>query len=143
MYITPEDLQLAMGKSELIQLTDDTGMAAEPNDAVLNAAIDYSCELVDGYMRGRYEIPLSNVPSILPKLCVTIARHWLHSRRINQAEFPKPLQSAYENTVKTLEQIRDGKIHLDIRQIGEAPKPQAEHGTYRVRSRPKLDTTGY
>ena len=143
MYITPDDLASAISKVELIQLTNDEPRATEPDDRVVNAAIDYSCELVDGYMRGRYEMPLSHVPSILPNLCVVLARHWLHSRRINRADFPKPLQVAYENAIKVLENIRDGKIHLDIRRIGKVPEAQPERGAYHVRARPRLDTEGY
>lgn len=141
MYIAPEDLSRAVSRNELIQLTRDDGRGAEPDAEILQAAIEYASDLIDGYLRGRYSLPLQSVPTILPPLCINLARHFLHSRRLNRADFPKPLENAYSATIKTLEQIRDGKIHLGI---AAADKPeQPERGAYAVRARDKQDWSGY
>lgn len=153
MYITREDLAAAIGMRELAQLTCDYvyGLpeAELPDWETADRAIAYACELADGYLAGRYALPLENPPSLLRPICTDIARWWLHLRRINAAEFPKPLQTAYEEAVKRLEQIRDGKIHLGIRPLeaaeasGGAEKLPNEGGAYKVRTKSKQDWSGY
>lgn len=141
MYINADDLAKAMSQAELIQLTNDEPRATEPNAEVVQAAIQYACDLVDGYLRGRYSLPLQSVPTVLPPLCINIARHFLHSRRINRADFPKVLETSYQATLKTLELIRDGKIHIGI----DVPEKTAqhEHGAYHIRAGVKHDWSGY
>ena len=141
MYINADDLARAMSKTELVQLTNDEPRATEPNAEIVQTAIGYACDLVDGYLSGRYPLPLATTPTILPPLCINIARHFLHSRRINRADFPKTLETAYQATLKTLEQIRDGKIHIGI---DTADKPrQPERGAYHVLASNKQDWSGY
>jgi hypothetical protein len=141
MYINADDLARAMSKAELVQLTNDEPRATEPNGEIVQTAIAYACDLVDGYLAGRYSLPLAQTPTILPPLCINIARHFLHARRINRADFPKTLETAYQATLKTLEQIRDGKIHIGI---DTADKPrQPERGAYHVRAGAKHDWSGY
>ena len=143
MYITREDVAAAVSLAELVQLSNDEGYG-EPDWQIVDRAIAYACELADGYLMGRYALPLETAPSILRHLCTDIARHWLHQRRINAAEFPKPLQAAYDNAVKLLVQIRDGKIHLGIRAAAAATeKPQPEGGAYNVRGKAKQDWSSY
>lgn len=141
MYINADDLAQAMSKAELVQLTNDEPRATEPNAEVVQAAIAYACDLVDGYLRGRYPLPLQSVPTVLPPLVINIARHFLHSRRINRADFPKVLETSYNATLKTLEYIRDGKIHIGIDGLDKQAQP--ERGAYHVRAGKKQDWSGY
>lgn len=140
-YINAENMLKAMSKPELVQLTNDEPRATEPDMTVVDEAIRYASDLVDGYLRGRYPLPLKSVPTVLPPLCINIARHFLHSRRINRADFPKPLETAYNTTIKTLESIRDGKIHIGIATLDKPSQP--EPGAYHVRVRDKMDLGGY
>ena len=113
---------------------------------MVDRAIAYACEIADGYLMGRYTLPLEPVPSILRPVCSDIARYWLHTRRINTAEFPKPLQAAYDNALKLLAQVRDGKLHLGVRAdelASDTERPQAERGAYRVRGNAKQNWGGY
>lgn len=145
MYISREDLEMALSRVELIQLSNDDGYGSEPDWAVVDRAIAYACELADGYLMGRYALPLEPAPSILRHLCTDIARFWLHQRRINEADFPKPLIAAYQNAIRVLENIRDGKIHLGVRAVADeaTEKLQSEGGAYQVRTKPKQDWSGY
>lgn len=141
MYINAEQMMRAMSKMELVQLTNDEPRATEPNMEVVDEAIRYACDLVDGYLRGRYPLPLQSVPTVLPPLCINIARHFLHSRRLNRADFPKPLETAYVATLKTLEAIRDGKIHIGVDDLKKPAQP--EQGAYHFRGGFRIDMTGY
>lgn len=150
MYISRSDLEKAISRAELVQLTQDdisNYNATEPDWTIVDMAIAEACELADGYLMGRYAVPLEPVPSLIGTICRTLARHWLHSRRINTAEFPKPLQAAYDNAIKLLEQIRDGKVHIGVKSL-EAEKAaterlQSERGAYHVRAGVKHDWSGY
>ena len=146
-YITRDDLVAAVSMAELVQLSNDEmsnyGME-EPDWNVVDRAIVYASELIDGHITGRYTLPLVPMPGILPQLATDIARFWLHQRRINAAEFPKPVQAAYDNAIKLLTQIRDGKIHLGIRDVEDPTGDlQPERGAYRVRASAKQDLSGY
>ena len=146
MYITRTDLEEAMSLIELAQLSQDDPELAltEPDWNIVDRAIEYACEMADGYLQGRYTLPLAPTPSIMRVICTDMARHWLHRRRINTAEFPKPLEEANKNAIKMLESIRDGKIHLGIRGIGEATEAsQPEAGAYHVRAKTKQNWGGY
>ena len=57
-YINAENMLKAMSKPELVQLTNDEPRATEPDMAVVDEAIRYASDLVDGYLRGRYPLPL-------------------------------------------------------------------------------------
>lgn len=76
MYIGADDLTAAMGKMELVQLTNDNARGTEPDAQVIDAAVRYACDLVDGYLRGRYVLPLAETPTVLQPLCINIARHF-------------------------------------------------------------------
>ena len=69
MYITREDIKAAVSLAELTQLTNDIGGSTEPDWAVVDRAIAYACEIADGYLMGRYTLPLEPVPSILRPVC--------------------------------------------------------------------------
>ncbi|HBY38461.1 MAG TPA: DUF1320 domain-containing protein, partial [Alteromonas sp.] len=72
-YCTTNDLIDRFGESELIALSDrdNTGSV---DAQVVSAAIADASALIDGYLGGRYALPLSVIPSVLPKLCGDIAR---------------------------------------------------------------------
>lgn len=138
-YVSREELERAISKYELAQLTNDAG-GTEIDDAIVDDAIRYASELIDGYIAGRYPLPLQTVPTLLRPLALDIARYWLHGRRINAADFPDTLNNAYNHALKTLRDIRDGKIHL---QIAGRQTEQPEPGAYHVRAREKQDWSGY
>ena len=89
-------------------------------------------ELVDGYLRGRYQLPLDPVPTILRDAVVYLARHWLYQRRPEGA-LPDAVKDSRKDTLQLLENIRDGVITLGT------PTGQAvtEPGEIRVRARPQ------
>ena len=145
MYITREDVAAAVSLAELVQLSNDEGYG-EPDWQIVDRAIAYACELADGYLMGRYTLPLEPAPTVLRPLCTDIARHWLHRRRINGADFPKSLEDAYKNALKVLTMIRDGEIQIGTRPQngdGATERVQSESGAYQFRTRDRQDWSGY
>lgn len=67
---------------------------------MVDKAISHACQVADGYLAGRYALPLQSVPTLLNTWCGDIARYWLHKRRINASEMPKTLQTTLCQTNK-------------------------------------------
>ena len=149
-YISREDMIALCSKVELIQLSRDDltnhydYQDSEPDWVVVDKAITYACQVADGYLAGRYALPLQIVPTLLNTWCGDIARYWLHKRRINASELPKPLQMAHDDALKMLRLVADGKVHLFASDLTNNENAlHKERGAYQVRSRGKSDWSGY
>lgn len=121
-YCALDDIKLMIPEDNLIQLTDDSGSGIVDTD-VVSQAIAYADELIDGYLRGRYTLPLTSTPNLIKKLSIDIAVYHIYSRRFEVA-MPEGMESRYKNALKLLEQIQKGAITLG----SEATEP--ENGNY-------------
>lgn len=129
-YCTRADLGNAIPELTLIQLSNDDPSAEHPNEAVIEDGVRQAEELVDGYLRGRYNLPLDPVPTVLRDAVVYLARHWLYQRR-PEGVLPDAVKDSRKDTIKLLESIRDGVVTLGMPTGLAAPEP----GEIRVRSR--------
>lgn len=131
-YCTRADLGNAIPLITLTQLSNDDPAATQPDENVLDNSVRQAEELVDGYLRGRYKLPLDPVPTVLRDAVVYLARHWLYQRRPEGA-LPDAVISGRKDTLKLLENIRDGVITLGLPTGQALPEP----GEIRVRARPQ------
>jgi len=129
-YCTRADIGNAIPEMTLIQLSNDDPAAVSPNENVIEDGVRQAEELVDGYLRGRYNLPLDPVPTVLRDAVVYLARHWLYQRRPEGA-LPDAVKDSRKDTVKLLESIRDGVVTLGMPTGHAAPEP----GEIRVRAR--------
>lgn len=130
-YCTRADLGNAIPLMTLTQLSNDDPAAMQPDENVIDNSVRQAEELVDGYLRGRYHLPLDPVPTVLRDAVVYLARHWLYQRRPEGA-LPDAVISGRKDTLKLLESIRDGVITLGLPTGQNLPEP----GEIRVRARP-------
>mgnify|MGYP000002900306 CR=1 FL=1 len=112
MYCSIDDIRKNIPDISLIELTDDNGTGQIEN-TIVSEAIAYADSTIDGYLRGRYSLPLNPVPKIIQKISIDIAIYHIYSRRF-ELEMPEGMQKRYENAVKLLEAIRKGTIELGI-----------------------------
>ena len=129
-YCTRADIGNAIPEITLIQLSNDDPAAEQPNENVIGDGVRQAEELVDGYLRGRYNLPLDPVPTVLRDAVVYLARHWLYQRRPEGA-MPDPVKDSRKETIKLLESIRDGVVTLGMPTGQAAPEP----GEIKVRAR--------
>ncbi|MFJ4141423.1 gp436 family protein [Pseudomonas sp. NPDC089734] len=129
-YCTRADIGTAIPEMTLIQLSNDDPAAMEANESVIEDGVRQAEELVDGYLRGRYSLPLDPVPTVLRDAVVYLARHWLYQRR-PEGVLPDAVKDSRKDTIKLLESIRDGVVTLGMPSGQAAPEP----GEIRVRSR--------
>ena len=109
-YCTIEDIETQTSTPTLIQLTSDDGQE-EINRVVALETILYSSTLIDGYLRGRYSLPLDTHFPLLRILAIDLSIYRLYSRRMRN-EMPEVIETAYKNAISTLRDIQKGVITL-------------------------------
>ena len=111
-YCTAEDIEIQIGKESLIQLTNDNCEQNTIDTVVCEEAILYSSTLIDGSLRGRYNLPLNTHFPLLRVVAMDLSIYRLYSRRI-MTEIPEVVCDAYKNAIKTLENLQKGIITLE------------------------------
>ena len=127
-YCTLADLQAIITEQDLIQLTDDTVPSAAVNTDNVDKAIADASELIDGYLRERYSLPLSPLPGLIGTLACDIAAYRLYGRRARLTT-PESVTERYKNALVLLAKIQEGKIALGA---GSVTTPEASTGSVSV-----------
>lgn len=109
-YCILDDLKSAAPETDLIQLTDDAGTGTI-NLAIVSEVITYAGDLIDGYLRSRYTLPLNPVPSLIKDIAVDLALYKLYKRRFNLSA-PDGISESFKNSMKTLKEIPAGTVSL-------------------------------
>lgn len=118
-YCTRQQMIDRFGEPELIQLTDNGPIAQGViDDTVLNGAIDDASAEVDGYLAGRYDLPLSVVPTVLTRIACDITRYYLYDDAV-----PDRVEKRYDDAVKFLRSVGKGEISLGVDSGGAEAQP--------------------
>ena len=110
MYCTIDDIEKHTSSPTLIQLSSDDEQEAV-NRVVVEEAILYASTLIDGYLRGRYSLPLDTHFSLLRIIAIDLSVYRLYSRRMRN-EMPEVIETAYKSAIATLRDIQKGVISL-------------------------------
>lgn len=115
-YCTQDQLIERFGAATLIAATD---REAEPTGTIDAAAVTRAIAdtdaVIDGYVGVRYALPLSETPTIVVDLALTIAVYKLHA-----AVAGEKITADYRDAIKQLRDIADGKIKLGVAGIESA-----------------------
>lgn len=101
------DFVARFGVEEVIRMTDagdgriDAGM--------LISALTDAQALAEGYISGRYALPMDPVPTLVQVLVADIARARLYTN-----EPPKSVEASERNAMKALRDIQTGQISLGV-----------------------------
>ena len=106
MYCTIDDIEKHTSSPTLIQLSSDDGQEAV-NRVVVEEAILYASTLIDGYLRGRYSLPLDTHFPLLRIIAIDLSVYRLYSRRMRN-EMPEVIETAYKSAIATLRDIQKG-----------------------------------
>jgi phage gp36-like protein len=106
-YCTYQDLVNAFGENEILQLSDRDrdGLA---DDYVIEEAIAFADDHVDGYLREQYTLPLVNVPRNLVGMACDFARY-----RLYQDQPTELVQDRYNVGCFWLKDVARGLVQLD------------------------------
>jgi phage gp36-like protein len=109
-YASQSDLVERYGTDMLINLTDRATPPVDAIDAgVVTRGLEDADAAIDGYLKGRYALPLSVTPPLLRDLAQAITIYKLH--RDTAAE---KIRNDYTDALKTLSLIASGTIRLDV-----------------------------
>ncbi|WP_316171043.1 DUF1320 domain-containing protein [Bradyrhizobium sp. SZCCHNRI1058] len=115
-YAAQSDLVARYGTPMLIDLTDRADPPAGTIDAaVVTQALADADAAIDGYLLGRYSLPLATTPALLKDLAVPIAVYKLHRDTVSDK-----VRADYLDALKTLSQIASGAVRLAVAGIEPA-----------------------
>lgn len=129
-YATQADMVERFGEAALVDLTDRaTPPAGAIDAAVLADALADSDAMIDGYLLGRYLLPLATTPALLKDLAKAIAIYKLHGDTVADK-----IRTDYQDALKTLDKIAAGTIRLNV--AGVEPASSGATGV-KVTDRPR------
>jgi phage gp36-like protein len=128
-YATQDDILDAVGQDTVRRLTDDQGSGII-DTSVLTGEIDDTHEVVNAYVRGRYELPFDETPRLLAMIETALVVERLYRRRPS-AETPEPVSDAAEDAMQKLRRLSEGTITLGLDTGGDGEEDGA--GSYRTR----------
>lgn len=105
-YALLADLINRAGPEEIRQIAD-RDRDGVPDAAVVDAALADADDVINGYVRTKYSLPLATVPPILRTWATSIARHVLHR---NGA--PEHVTADYKDAVNGLKDVARGLVAL-------------------------------
>lgn len=109
-YATQAELVERFGETMLIDLTDRANPPAGTIDAgVVADALADTDAMIDGYLLGRYLLPLAATPALLKDLAKAIAIYKLHGDSVADK-----IRADYQDALKTLDKIAAGTIRLNV-----------------------------
>jgi phage gp36-like protein len=116
-YITRQQLTDRYGYTRLVQLTDrEDPPTGTIDDDVLNRAIADIDALIDGFLAGRFALPLPSVPGLLVSQAAPLVLEALYVEAA-----PDKVTADAANARKNLAAIAQGTVKLPIAGIEPAP----------------------
>jgi phage gp36-like protein len=108
-YATQTDLEDAFGATEILQLADRD--QDEVIDAgVIEAALARADSVIDGYLGGRYALPLATpFPPVIVATACDLARYWLHDDAATER-----VREGFEDAMAWLKDVAVGKVLLQL-----------------------------
>lgn len=113
-YATHADMTARFGEPDLILLTERSDSPQDViNTDILEQAINDASAEIDGYLAGRYTLPLAVVPSVLKRICCDVARYFLGTDNA-----PEHVTERYKNAIKFLSAVGKGELSLGVSDSG-------------------------
>lgn len=116
-YATLDMLVDRFGAELLERLTDRADPpAGEIDGAVVDRALADTRAMIDGYLAGRYRLPLAEIPPQIPPIALAIAIYKLH---VYSPE--EKITRDFEAALKSLREIAAGTIVLTAETLAPTP----------------------
>jgi len=109
-YCTLDQLTDRYSHALLVEISDRADAPTGTIDAdMIDRAISDADALIDGYLARRYALPLASTPRLVTDLSLRISIYYAHGRVAAEK-----ITKDYEAAMKTLRDISNGLIQLDI-----------------------------
>ncbi|RJR31894.1 MAG: DUF1320 domain-containing protein [Candidatus Latescibacterota bacterium] len=115
-YCTKEDIYDAMGEDTAKSYATDADTDEDADiEARIDAMIAKAGSRIDGYIGGRYALPLDPVPAILTDLAVDMAIYYVVTRKgMVEGSSEKAILEKYKDAVRFLERVADKKADIGV-----------------------------
>jgi phage gp36-like protein len=120
-YATLQQLTDRFGEDLLIRVTDRGDVATDTVDTdVVDRALADTDAMIDGYLAGRYALPMATTPPLVTDLAQVIAIYKLHVYQPDEK-----IERDYDQAIKQLRDIASGTIKLPV----AGAEPEGTGGT--------------
>src|SRR4051812_23107598 len=109
-YAVASDMEARYKLRDLVALTDPANASVQA--AALNSALQDASDLIDGYLEGRYPLPLANPPRLLKQYACDIAMYKLQALRPQQDI--EDARKRFDDVIKYLQMVAQGTIALGL-----------------------------
>ena len=113
----PQDLINRYPNRDLVQLTNEDPTITTVNTTALQQALDDASAEIDGYLGGRFTLPLSDPPVVLHRLACDVAIYRLQSLR--PLHDLADARRRYDDAIAMLSKVADGTLSLGIAVDGQ------------------------
>lgn len=127
MYTTAEILIDKYGDQLMTFLSSKDPGATTPDLTVINREVGRVDGIIDGYLRNRYTLPLSQVPTEMAGYAEDIAIARLY-RCFPERSVPEDVTKAEKAALEWLKDIQKGPVTLSVEPVA-APSTGGEPGT--------------
>ncbi|HUY26149.1 MAG TPA: DUF1320 domain-containing protein [Candidatus Binataceae bacterium] len=125
-YAVPQDVINEFPNRDLVQLTNEDPTAQTVNTAFIQTALNDASSMIDSYLEARFALPLptATIPGLLKAMCIDIAMYRMQALRpLHDLD---DARKRYEDALKALEKINQGKLTLGLATDNSEPAPDAD-----------------
>jgi phage gp36-like protein len=97
---------------DLVQLTNEDPTQTSINTTVIDQALADASAEIDGYLDGRFALPLTDAPTVLNRLACDVAMYRLQSLR--PIHDMADARQRYEDAVQLLVRVARGEVTLGL-----------------------------
>jgi phage gp36-like protein len=97
---------------DLVQLTNEDPTQTAINLSIIGQALADASAEIDGYLDGRFALPLNDVPTVLNRLACDVAMYRLQSLR--PLHDMADARKRYEDAVQLLVRVARGEVTLGL-----------------------------
>lgn len=97
---------------DLVQLTNEDPTQTSINATVIDQALADASAEIDGYLDGRFALPLTDAPTVLNRLACDVAMYRLQSLR--PIHDMADARQRYEDAVQLLVRVARGEVTLGL-----------------------------
>lgn len=119
VYAAPSDMIARYPNRDLVQLTNEDPTQTTVNQTVLQQALADASAEIDGYLEGRFALPLTDPPAVLNRLACDVAMYRLQALRPlhDLAE----ARRRYDDALTLLMRVADGTLTLGLALDNQEP----------------------
>lgn len=111
-YCSYNDILDIIPETELVNLTvDEPDENSKVDMDRFSTVANYADELINGYLRAKYSLPLLLIPDLIKKIAADIVAYRLYIRR--PQDMPEHIKENFKEAKSDLANIQKGNITLD------------------------------